>query len=377
MGAVMRGDLAGLTFAEFKAWCAGIAGHSERFHRALYRDVMGSGIYDPARLPAWQEAERNKPGVIAELMRHAAPSQCPEVSDVREAFDPATGRTLKILTRLEDGLTVESVAIPMRLSDGQPSRYTACVSSQVGCKMGCTFCQTAKMGLVRQLEPHEIVGQLLAIRAATGIAPRNVVFMGMGEPLDNIKAVAHAVQVMTDRNGLGLAAKHITISTVGRVDGIARMNEAGLGKVNLAVSLTATNDALRSSLMPVNRVYDLAALKQALLDYAGPERRKILISYVLMAGRNDSVDDARDLVAWLSGLEAQVNLIPLNRTIGCDDEASDQTTTCAFRDILDAAAIPVRLRTTKGDAVMAACGQLGVPRKVGSPNGAAKSARLQ
>jgi 23S rRNA (adenine2503-C2)-methyltransferase len=362
MGVVMRTDLAGLTFAEFKSWCSGIVGHSERFHRALYRDVLGNGRFKPEHVPEWQEAERSKPGVIAELVRHAAPSQSPEVSDVREAFDPGTGRTLKILTRLEDGLMVESVAIPMRLTDGKPSRYTACVSSQVGCKMGCTFCQTAKMGLVRHLKPHEIVGQLLAIRAATGIAPRNVVFMGMGEPLDNLDAVAQAVQVMTDDNGLRLAAKHITISTVGRVDGIARLNEVGLGKVNLAVSLTATNDALRSQLMPVNRVYDLTALKQALVEYAGTERRKILISYVLMAGRNDSVEDARALVSWLSGLKAQVNLIPLNRTIGSEDEASDQSTTRAFRNILEAADIPVRLRTTKGDAVMAACGQLGVPK---------------
>jgi 23S rRNA (adenine2503-C2)-methyltransferase len=215
------------------------------------------------------------------------------------------------------------------------------------------------MGLVRSLRAHEIVGQVLAVARATGERPRNVVFMGMGEPLDNADEVARAVRVLTQREGLGIAPRHITVSTVGRVDGLARLRELGLDRVNLAVSLGAAEDALRSELMPVNRTAPLAELKRALLALRLPRARRILVSYVLIPGVNDADEHVARLVAWLEGLLALVNLIPFNPIPSRPWRAPTAAEVAAFRDRLDRARVPVRLRTTKGDAVMAACGQLG------------------
>jgi 23S rRNA (adenine2503-C2)-methyltransferase len=186
--------------------------------------------------------------------------------------------------------------------------------------------------------------------------------MGMGEPLDNLEAVAGAVAVLTDSCGLRLAARHITISTVGRVDQFPRLAALGLLRVNLAVSLSAPDDALRSRLMPVNRSWDLSALKQALLALPLPRTRRLLISYVLIAGVNDSPAQADALATWLSGLRAQVNLIPLNPIPGSHQRPAADAARELFRTRLLAAGVEVRLRATKGDGVMAACGQLGTAR---------------
>jgi 23S rRNA (adenine2503-C2)-methyltransferase len=236
-----------------------------------------------------------------------------------------------------------------------------CVSSQVGCKMGCRFRHTATMGLIRHLSAAEIVAQVLIAAQVSGSKPRNVVFMGMGEPLDNLDAVAQAVRVLSDINGLGLAQRHITISTVGRIDQLARFAELGLTRVNLAVSLTAADDALRSELMPVNRVYDLAALKAALLAHPLGRDRRILVSYVLMAGVNDADAQIAKLVEWCQGLRVLVNLIPCNPIPSRPEQPSTPERTDVIHAQLRAAGVPVRLRRTKGDEVMAACGQLGDP----------------
>jgi 23S rRNA (adenine2503-C2)-methyltransferase len=228
--------------------------------------------------------------------------------------------------------------------------------------MGCSFCHTAKMGLVRSLAAHEIVGQVIAASSG-GALPRNVVFMGMGEPLDNAEQVARAVRVLTDRDGLALAPRHVTVSTVGRVDGLARWTELGLGQVNLAVSLGAADDALRSELMPVNRTAPLAELRRALLALPLPRGRRILVSYVVIPGVNDGDEHIAKLIAWLDGLPALVNLIPFNPIPSRSWRAPTAAEVAAFRDRLDAARVPVRLRATKGDAVMAACGQLGDPAR--------------
>jgi 23S rRNA (adenine2503-C2)-methyltransferase len=356
--AAPRADLAGMTFAAFSAWCQGLVGHHPRFHRAAYRQLMQGGRWAPVEVALWREAEATSPGTIAALGAAAAALQHPVVVAERAAADAEHGRTVKLQLRLHDGREVESVLIPM----GRGAHHTVCVSTQVGCKMGCTFCHTARMGLVRQLATHEIVGQLLAVVGHTGITPRNLVFMGMGEPLDNLEAVAGAVAVLTDSCGLRLAARHITISTVGRVDQFPRLAALGLLRVNLAVSLSAPDDALRSRLMPVNRSWDLSALKQALLALPLPRTRRLLISYVLIAGINDSPAQADALATWLSGLRAMVNLIPLNPIPGSHQRPAADAARELFRARLLAAGVEVRLRATKGDGVMAACGQLGTAR---------------
>ncbi len=356
--AAPRADLAGMGFTAFSAWCRELVGHHPRFHRAAYRQLMQDGRWAPAEVALWREAEATCPGTVKILEAAATPLQRPAVVGERTAEDPEHGQTVKLQLRLHDGREIESVLIPM----GRGAHHTVCVSTQVGCKMGCTFCQTARMGLVRQLRAHEIVGQLLAVAAHTGVTPRNLVFMGMGEPLDNLEEVACAVAVLTDSCGVRLAERHITISTVGRVDQFPRLAELGLLRVNLAVSLSAPDDALRSRLMPVNRSWDLAALKQALLALPLPRARRLLISYVLIDGVNDSPAQAGALAAWISGLRAQVNLIPLNPIPGSHQRPTAGAARDRFRDHLLAAGVEVRLRATKGDGVMAACGQLGTAR---------------
>lgn len=356
-------ELFGLTFAGFSDRLRAAVGHHPRFHRALYRQLMATGRCDPAMEPTWQEAEQTCPGVIARLIEHLGEVRLPQVATERSAHDPASGTTRKIVCRLHDGREIETVLIPMGGGPEDGGHATVCVSSQVGCKMGCRFCHTATMGLIRQLSAAEIVAQVLIAAQVSGSKPRNVVFMGMGEPLDNLDAVAQAVRVLTDINGLGLAQRHITISTVGRVDQLSRFAELGLTRVNLAVSLTAADDVLRSELMPVNRVHDLAALKAALLAHPLGRDRRILVSYVLMDAVNDAEAQITRLIAWCHGLPVLVNLIPFNPIPSRPEQPSTPERTDAIRARLLAAGVPVRLRRTKGDAVMAACGQLGDARQ--------------
>ncbi len=360
---MQRHDLLGLDLAAFTAWSRGLVGHADRFHYQLYRRMMIDGRLAPDEAPLWREAEQARPGLCASLQAHAAADQMPPITDTLQAMDDEQGTTTKVLCRLQDGAAVEAVLIPMHAG----GHHTVCVSSQVGCKMGCSFCHTAKMGLIRNLTAHEIVAQVLAVRRATGHRPRNVVFMGMGEPLDNLDAVAQAVRVLTGPGGPAIAHRHITISTVGRIDGLARWCELGLERINLAVSLTAADDDLRSELMPVNRLYPLAQLKQMLHAIPIAEGRRILISCVVIPGVTDGEAQIRDLIAWLAGLPVLVNLIPYNPIPSRTWRAPTLTEINAVVSQLDAAGIPVRLRLTKGDAVMAACGQLGDPSRRKAP----------
>jgi 23S rRNA (adenine2503-C2)-methyltransferase len=356
-----RTDLAGLTCDQFAAWSRALVGHSDRFHRALYRQVMAAGRFAPSELPLWREAEAARPGTIATLTAAAATLQHPPVVTAQTIRDPDLGDTVKLRLRLSDGCEVETVLVPMR----RGGHHTVCVSCQVGCGRGCVFCCTGAMGLVRDLGPAEIVGQALAAAAHTGLSPRNVVFMGMGEPLDNLAAVAQAVAVFTDRAGFGLAHHHVTISTAGHSAGLTRLPSLGLHRVNLAVSLTAATEALRRRLMPGAGRHDLARLRAELMAFPLPRGRRILVSCVLMDGVNDRPEDAEALIRWCAGLRVLVNLIPFNPIPGNPLRPASQITVTAFRDRLDAAGIPVRLRQAKGAAVLAACGQLGSRSDVG------------
>ena len=377
--AAPRADLCGLRAEEFVAWGRSALGFSPRFHRALYRHLLATGSIDAAALPMWVEAERTRPGICAQVREVAAALQIPTVENSVVAEDPERGRTVKMVGRLTDGERVETVLIPMGKAVGirdpqgpaqqaeRKSHHTVCVSSQVGCRMGCAFCHTARMGLRRNLAVHEIVGQVVMAGVHGGVhpdraRPRNVVFMGMGEPLDNVEAVAAAVRVLTDVGGLAIAHHHITVSTVGRVDVLPRWHDLGLSRVNLAVSLGAADDALRSQLMPVNRTAPLAQLKRALVDLRLAEAgRRVLVACVLIPGVNDRAEDAVKVKEWLDGLPVLVNLIPFNPIPGKDWRAPSAEEVAAFRDRLDELGVPVRLRTTKGERVMAACGQLGRP----------------
>jgi 23S rRNA (adenine2503-C2)-methyltransferase len=260
------------------------------------------------------------------------------------------------------GLETESVLIPMIGKRGLPT-YTLCVSSQVGCAMGCGFCETAQMGLLRSLAPEEIVGQWFAAAHTVGIRPKNLVFMGMGEPLDNLESVIAAIAVLTDTNGPGMAMNKITVSTVGRVSGIRRLaaqvHAPGWHRLGLAVSVNAPNDRIRSELMPVNRRWPMAELRRALLDWPKYGGAKICIEYVLIPGVNDAPEHARELAEWVRPLPACVNLIPYNPRRNSPWPAPKEEQVAEFMAWLGEAGAYVKRRRTKGRDMMGACGQLG------------------
>jgi 23S rRNA (adenine2503-C2)-methyltransferase len=244
--------------------------------------------------------------------------------------------------------------------------YTLCVSSQVGCAMGCTFCETAQMGLLRSLTADEIVGQWFAATHTLGVRPRNLVFMGMGEPLDNLDNVIQAIAVLIDTNGPGMGISKITVSTVGRVDGLRRLAEQvhtpGWHRLGLAVSINAPNDEVRSRIMPVNRKYPMAELRAALESFPRYGGGKFCVEYVLIPGVNDAPEHARELAAFVRGLPCCVNLIPYNPRRDSPWPAPEESGVREFLGWLTDAGAYAKRRRTKGRDMMGACGQLGNPQ---------------
>jgi 23S rRNA (adenine2503-C2)-methyltransferase len=261
--------------------------------------------------------------------------------------------TIRYLLALPGQHQVEAVAIP------DQGRWTLCVSSQVGCSLGCTYCLTGRLGLTRHLLPGEIVGQveLLADELEIDPARVNVVFMGMGEPLHNFDGVAEAIRVLTDPEGTGLPPRRITVSTVGLPPQIERLAREPRPP-RLAISLNATTDEVRGRLMPPARRYPLARLLEAARRYAGDGRDRITFEYVLLAGVNDTNDDARRLVRLLHGLRAKVNLIAFNPAPDLPFHRPTGKRIRAFRDLLVQRGRPASVRRSRGCDVGAACGQL-------------------
>lgn len=268
-------------------------------------------------------------------------------------------------------LDAESVLIPMIGSSGQRT-YTLCVSSQVGCAMGCTFCETAQMGLIRSLSPAEIVQQWWAATHALGHRPKNVVFMGMGEPLDNIDHVIQAIAVLIDHNGAHMPVSKITVSTVGRLDGLARLAERlhtpGWHRLNLAVSLNAPNDEVRTQIMPVNRAMPLDALKRTLMAWPVYGGGKLCLEYVLIPSVNNLPGHAADVARFVADINATsrnssprcvINLIPYNPRRNSPWDAPTDAQVDAFMAELSDKGVFVKRRRTKGRDLMGACGQLG------------------
>jgi len=310
---------------------------------AVYREFYR--VLNPA---AWTaEAVGRSPGLSARLKEDLVFGPGRVVDEVDQEG------VVKFVTRLADGHRIESVVLPME------THRTICVSSQVGCRMGCRFCETARMGLVRHLTVEEIVGQVYAARRRFDRTLRNVVFMGMGEPFDNFETVIQAVRVLSDQRGLNIAQRHITVSTAGRIEGIRRLAALNLHHLKLAISLNAPNDRLRSQLMPLNRTAPLAQLQQALLAYPLKKGYDIMVAYVLIPGVNDGPDCIRQLAAWLAPLRAKVNLIPFNPGTAAPYRAPTPTEVENFRQRLIGHHINVQNRLTRGRDLMAACGQLG------------------
>jgi 23S rRNA (adenine2503-C2)-methyltransferase len=316
---------------------------SPRFHGGqAFEWIQARGVTDPA-------AMTNLP---ARLRQTLAEEHVIEVPVVEERHRSEDGTT-KFRLRLADGRAIESVFIP------DTPAQTFCVSTQVGCAMACAFCLTGKMGLVRHLSASEIVGQarLLARETQLTGSAFNIVLMGMGEPLHNYDATMKALRIMADPKGLALPPRRITLSTVGLVPALERLREEPI-MPNLAISLHATTDEQRTALVPLNKRYDLDALIDACKRFPVARRRRITFEYVMLAGVNDSVEDARRLVRILAGVKGKVNLLPLNEAPGIPFRRPTDAQVDAFARVLSERGMMVSVRRSRGRDIRAACGQL-------------------
>jgi len=297
-------------------------------------------------------------------MTNLSKTLCARLSEIAELptlhctdIQVSQSGTKKYLWELEDGRFVESVYIP------EGNRRTICISTQVGCAMGCLFCATATLGFQRNLTPYEIVGQVLSVIRDIGEKPTNLVVMGMGEPLHNYDNLMKALYILNDSDGLALSHRKITISTSGIVPQIIRYTQEN-HPFQLAISLNATTDTLRSRLMPVNLKYPLQDLLQTAKAYAVNNQKRITFEYVLLRGVNDSLEDAKRLLKLVKNIRCKINLIAYNPAPGNDPfERPDKEQIIRFHEALSPLYAPITLRLSKGDDILGACGQLaGKPR---------------
>lgn len=335
-----RSSIYGCTIADLERLCdkAGVKRiHADRLRAAVFR----RGLTDTAAMDDLPHALRQ---YLVQCMDFALPQ-------VRACQHSADG-TEKMLLALQDGSEVETVLIPAA------GRLTQCISTQVGCAMGCTFCLTATAGLVRQLCAEEMVMQVFMAWRQRGQRPRNLVLMGMGEPLHNYDQVARFLHIATDAKGLAFSPNRVTLSTAGLVPAIRRMQQNRL-PCNLAVSLNATTDEVRSRIMPINRKYPISVLLDTLADYVSARGgKRVLIEYVMLAGINDSLQDAYRLRDLVTPLNCTVNLLPFNEHAGSSFRRPDERRVDAFRTILVEAGIVAVVRDSRGRDISAACGQL-------------------
>ncbi|MCP5052207.1 MAG: 23S rRNA (adenine(2503)-C(2))-methyltransferase RlmN [bacterium] len=260
--------------------------------------------------------------------------------------------TRKYIFSLPDGNSLECVYIP------EPHRKTLCVSSQVGCKYGCTFCVTGRKGLARNLTAAEIVNQVLTVNDQTAPEPvTNVVFMGTGEPLDNYENLTRAIDILLDQQGLYMAKRKISVSTCGVVPGIQRMIEDKQG-VRLSVSLHATGDRTRTAIMPVNRKYPLNVLKKSIQSFADASGSPVYLEYTMIRGVNVSKEDAHSLAAFVKDLNCKINLIPYNPSPHFDWQPPEESEVDQFRKVLEEHRVFYWVRKTRGQDISAACGML-------------------
>ncbi|MBQ6119237.1 MAG: 23S rRNA (adenine(2503)-C(2))-methyltransferase RlmN, partial [Clostridia bacterium] len=259
--------------------------------------------------------------------------------------------TIKYLFRLHDGEFVETVLMKYKYG------YSVCVSSQVGCRMGCKFCASTLSGAVRNLAASEILSQVYAVQRDTGARVSHVVMMGMGEPFDNYDNALRFLELITNENGLNLSMRHISLSTCGVVPGIYRLAERNL-QLTLSVSLHAPNDALRTSMMPVNRKWPVAELIKACKDYTAATSRRVSFEYALVKGVNDTPECARELAALLKGMLCHINLIPVNEVAETGLKKSTAENVKRFEAYLADRGFAVTVRRTLGADINAACGQL-------------------
>jgi len=355
-------------------WKAFLVALGERPFRAtqIYRWIHARGVLDPALMS----------DLSLDLRKKLAEAGLGEPGFVELVHESQDG-TRKLLLEFAHGAKVECVLIPMSRAltmavedDDEDDavareRITLCISTQFGCAMGCSFCASGQSGLFRGLGAAEILYQVLVARRY--LKPnedlRNLVFMGMGEPLHHYEETKRALERLTDPNGVAMSPRRITVSTVGLIPGIERLGADFGGKVGLALSLHAPDDETRNQIMPMNKRYPVLALMDALRKYPLPARRRITIEYLLIDGLNDSIAQADKLSRLLRNVPVKVNLIPMNPITDSPYRAPKDEAVVAFRERLASAGLSCFVRTRRGDDVAAACGQLALqavaPRPLG------------
>jgi len=349
-----RVELIGQTAEELRQLMAEW-GHPAFRGTQLFRHLYRRQCFD---LAAMTDLARD----FREELAARASLEVPRVLDRRRAVDGCE----KFLLGLADGERIEAVFIP------EEDRRTLCLSTQAGCAMGCGFCATAGLHFQRNLTAGEILGQYFVIAAAAGLAgsPVNIVFMGMGEPLQNYEAVMRAYRLFHDPAAMALSRRGITLSTCGLPDGIRRLG-AEPDRPRLAVSLNAADDETRSRLMPINRRHPLEELVRACREFPLPRGERITFEYILLDGINDAPEDARRLVKLLRPVRCKINLIPYNPVPALPFQPTPEDRILAFQKILTAAHYTARIRKSRGGDIAAACGQLAAGG--GPPDSAAAS----
>lgn len=332
-------DIKSLSLEQLKAAVTGM-GHPP-FRARQIADWLNKGVRDFSQMT-------NLPQPLREQLQQAF--RIAGVS-IRKKLMSAIDGTVKYLFELEDGETIESVLMRYRYG------WSQCLSTQVGCRMGCAFCATGLGGMVRNLTAAEMLSQIEAAQQDMGIRVSSVVLMGMGEPLDNYQQVLAFIRKLAEPGGVHIGLRHITLSTCGLVDGIYRLAEEKL-PITLSVSLHAPNDALRSKLMPINRRWPVDQLLAACRDYIAATGRRVTFEYAMIDGVNDSDQCARELAGKLTGMLCHVNLIPVNQVQETGLRKSSTERIQRFMQVLQQNGIPVTVRRTMGSDINASCGQL-------------------
>lgn len=293
----------------------------------------------------------NMRNIPADLKAFLKSSSYISVANIEKKLVSRYDKTVKYLFSFNDGECVESVVMSYKHG------YSICISTQVGCKMGCTFCATGKSGFSRSLVPSEMLGQIEAAQRDLNIRISNIVLMGMGEPLDNFDNVVKFLRLVSSDNGLNIGMRHITLSTCGIVPKIYELAKLHLG-ITLSVSLHAPNDEIRQRTMPIARKYSIEELLKACSDYFKTTGRRVTFEYSMISGVNDSDENARELAKRLEGTQSHVNLIPVNTVEGTGYLKSNIKRQQAFINILAAKNIGATVRRTLGSDINASCGQL-------------------
>ena len=317
--------------------------------------AMGQPAFRARQLYTWlhrgarsYEEMTNLPATLRERLEREAPILPPTVVRRQES---ARDGTIKYLWQLADGNCVETVLMRYRYGN------TVCISTEVGCRMGCAFCASTIGGLVRRLEPSEMLDEVLFTQVDSGLPISHIVLMGIGEPLDNFDNVMRFLELVNSPEGMNISMRHISLSTCGLVPKIDELAKRKL-QLTLSVSLHAPNDAIRDTIMPVNRAYPSEALLDACRRYYQATSRRISFEYAMIDGVNDSVENAKELIRRLKGLPAHFNLIPLNHVEESPLKPSSRAAVAAFQKTLEDAGIPATVRRTLGGDIDASCGQL-------------------